>query len=211
MPDSIPKAPPSPKEDIIASTEQILWSGGIHAATVRAITGLAGTNQASINYHFGSQEALFGVVCVRRMQPANKAIVERLKTPEDQVEVVRVEEIFAPLVETALGIWVRDDVLRALRSTLFFDPPDQKALPAGHEHDHARCCHRGRTPGLGKSEAGRKQGPPRVAGPAGCVPVEVTDEVPIDCRSMFDPFVALSATASVTKTIRLEPARNGEP
>jgi AcrR family transcriptional regulator len=122
MRDSKSKARVDPKQEIISATEAILSSSGVNAATVRAITGLAGTNSAAINYHFGSQDELFGVVCNRRMQPSNKVIIERLQDIEDRDGPVAVEDIFAPLVETALQVWAQDDVLRALRSTLFFNP-----------------------------------------------------------------------------------------
>ncbi|TDI58206.1 MAG: TetR/AcrR family transcriptional regulator [Alphaproteobacteria bacterium] len=111
-----------PKADIIAATEQVLTSGGVSAATVRVITGLAGVNSAAINYHFGSRDELFGVVCSRRMQPANRKIIQSLEALEDQDTPALVTDIFRPLVETALQVWVNDDVLRALRAAIFFSP-----------------------------------------------------------------------------------------
>jgi AcrR family transcriptional regulator len=113
---------PSPKADILAATEQLLVSQGASAATVRAITALAGVNSASINYHFGSRDALFGIVCSRRMQTSNREILRRLEALEDRGEPPTVAEIFQPLVETALQVWVNDEVLRALRSMIFFSP-----------------------------------------------------------------------------------------
>jgi len=110
-----------PKLEIISATENILSSSGVNAATVRAITALAGTNSAAINYHFGSQEELFGVVCNRRMQPSNRTIIEELDLLDDRGNAT-VKEIFTPLVETALQVWAQDDVLRALRSALFLKP-----------------------------------------------------------------------------------------
>ena len=59
----IPNEKADPKEDILQAAEQILATSGIEAATVRSITALAGVNTAAINYHFGSREGLFTVIC----------------------------------------------------------------------------------------------------------------------------------------------------
>jgi AcrR family transcriptional regulator len=122
MTESKPTPKSDPKADIIAATEQILSTSGVSAATVRVITGLAGVNSAAINYHFGSQDELFAVVCSRRMQPANHKIIKSLEALEDQDAPVSVQDIFRPLVETALTVWIDDAVLRALRSAIFFRP-----------------------------------------------------------------------------------------
>ncbi len=111
-----------PKLDIIAAAEQILLTDGLSAATVRAITALAGTNSAAINYHFGSRDELFAIVCSRHMLPANRKIIEALEALEDQDSHASVQDIFTPLVETALNVWVNDAVLRALRTAIFFSP-----------------------------------------------------------------------------------------
>ena len=111
-----------PKEEIINAADEILAAAGASAATVRAITALAGVNTAAINYHFGSRDGLFVVVCGRRMQPSNERILATLQALEDRPEPPTVEEIFRPLVETAFRIWVNDKVLKALRSLLFFSP-----------------------------------------------------------------------------------------
>ncbi len=111
-----------PKEEIIAAADNILATSGTSAATVRAITALAGVNTASINYHFGSRDGLFVVICGRRMQPANQEILRELQRLEDSAVQPDVSAIFRPLVETAFRIWVNDDVLKALRSLLFTSP-----------------------------------------------------------------------------------------
>ncbi|MFN3231207.1 MAG: TetR/AcrR family transcriptional regulator [Alphaproteobacteria bacterium] len=121
-----PKA--DPKEDILRAAEHILGTSGVDAATVRAITGLAGVNTAAVNYHFGSRDDLFQVICGRRMQPANRAILDHLDALEVRPERPRVADIFRPLVETALTVWVQDDVLRALRSLLFLNPQTVESL-----------------------------------------------------------------------------------
>jgi AcrR family transcriptional regulator len=117
-----------PKEEIIAAADQILAASGASAATVRAITALAGVNTASINYHFGSRDGLFVVVCGRRMQPANQDILRTLQVLEERGTPPDVAEIFRPLVDTAFRIWVNDSVLKALRSLLFTNPETAERL-----------------------------------------------------------------------------------
>jgi AcrR family transcriptional regulator len=111
-----------PKEEIIAAADEILAKAGANAATVRAITALAGVNTASINYHFGSRDGLFVVVCGRRMHPANQEILRELQRLEESGGAADAAAIFRPLVNTAFHIWVNDDVLKALRSMLFSNP-----------------------------------------------------------------------------------------
>ncbi|MGE0667616.1 MAG: TetR/AcrR family transcriptional regulator [Sphingomonadales bacterium] len=111
-----------PKEEIIAAADEILARAGASAATVRAITARAGVNTASINYHFGSRDGLFVVICGRRMQPANQEILRTLEQLEERGAPPDAADIFRPLVETAFHIWVDDDVLKALRSLLFTSP-----------------------------------------------------------------------------------------
>lgn len=124
-----------PKEEILGAAEHILSTSGVSAATVRAITSLAGVNTAAINYHFGSRDELFTAVCARRMQPANQKILERLGVLEEQPGEPTVEAIFTPLVETAFNVWIDDDVLRALRSLLFFSPETADSLNTSQMSD----------------------------------------------------------------------------
>ena len=111
-----------PKEEIIAAADEILAKAGAAAATVRAITARAGVNTASINYHFGSRDGLFVVICGRRMQPANQQILHTLQELDERPQPPDAHEIFRPLVQTAFHIWVNDEVLKALRSLLFTSP-----------------------------------------------------------------------------------------
>lgn len=48
----------STKERIIKTTLEILGSEGIHGITIRRIAELSHVNVASLNYHFGSKDAL---------------------------------------------------------------------------------------------------------------------------------------------------------
>jgi AcrR family transcriptional regulator len=111
-----------PKEEIIAAADEILGTSGASAATVRAITARAGVNTAAVNYHFGSRDGLFVVICGRRMQSGNQKILAALESLDQSPDPPSVREIFRPLVHTAFHIWVNDAVLKALRSLLFTSP-----------------------------------------------------------------------------------------
>ncbi len=150
---------PDPKDDILRAAENILATSGVDAATVRAITGLAGVNTAAVNYHFGSRDDLFQVICGRRMQPANQVILDHLDALEARAERPRVSDIFRPLVETALNVWVQDDVLRALRSLLFLNPQTVEALNVsqmGEVYARMRGALRRACPDMGAQDVRRR-------------------------------------------------------
>ena len=62
------------------------------------------------------------------MQPANRDILAHLDALDARPTPPEPSEIFRPLVETATTVWVKDDVLRALRSLLFLGPQTVDAL-----------------------------------------------------------------------------------
>tara|TARA_Y100001934_G_scaffold278350_1_gene379355 strand:+ start:2998 stop:3609 length:612 start_codon:yes stop_codon:yes gene_type:complete len=115
------QAAPDPQELIIEAAERLLATDGPQKATVRAITEAAGVNVAAVNYHFGSRDGLMTVICARHMRPANNRILERLQQVDRAQGIVSVKAIFAPLVSTALTVWMHDDVLKGLRDFIFVD------------------------------------------------------------------------------------------
>ncbi|NNL85066.1 MAG: TetR/AcrR family transcriptional regulator, partial [Myxococcales bacterium] len=64
------------KTQILDASESLFATRGIESTSLRAITALAGTNLAAVNYHFGSKDALIAAVVGRRVAPINE---ERLK------------------------------------------------------------------------------------------------------------------------------------
>ncbi|MCA8940743.1 MAG: TetR family transcriptional regulator [Planctomycetes bacterium] len=62
----------STKERLLDSAEELFAQHGIHTASMRDITGHAGTNIASVNYHFGSKEGLLEAIFERRIKPVNE-------------------------------------------------------------------------------------------------------------------------------------------
>jgi AcrR family transcriptional regulator len=64
------------REQLVDAAERLFAQNGIAGTTVRDITGGAGANVASVNYYFGSREALLQAVIARRQEPLNE---ERLR------------------------------------------------------------------------------------------------------------------------------------
>jgi AcrR family transcriptional regulator len=67
------------KDRILDSAENLFSKDGYKGTSMRAITGKAGVNLASVNYHFGSKKALLDAVIKRRIVPLNKIRKQRLE------------------------------------------------------------------------------------------------------------------------------------
>jgi AcrR family transcriptional regulator len=99
------KQNPDTRERILDAAEALFVEHGFEATTMRMITGRAGVNLASINYHFGSKEALVQDVFRRRLTWLNQ---ERLR----ELERFEAEAKGAPLkphqiVEAFFGVSLR--------------------------------------------------------------------------------------------------------
>jgi AcrR family transcriptional regulator len=73
------------KQRILNAAEYLFSHEGFHGTSLRAITGKAAVNLASVNYHFGSKELLLEEVLKRRLigrSPAKgeETIRERLSS-----------------------------------------------------------------------------------------------------------------------------------
>ena len=68
------------RERLLDAAEHLFAANGIAETSLRTITSKAGANLASVNYHFGSKEALFREVIARRLGPINE---ERLRLLDD--------------------------------------------------------------------------------------------------------------------------------
>ncbi len=68
------------KRKLLDAAEHLFADKGFEAVSVRDITALAKTNVAAVNYHFGSREALLGMVMSRYMVPINEERLARLET-----------------------------------------------------------------------------------------------------------------------------------
>ena len=59
------------KERILDVAERLFADRGFPSTSLRDLTSEAGVNVASVNYHFGSKEALLVAVLERRLRPVN--------------------------------------------------------------------------------------------------------------------------------------------
>ena len=66
------------KKLILDVAERLFADRGFSATSLRDLTSEAGTNVASVNYHFGSKEALLAAVLERRLRPINERRLEIL-------------------------------------------------------------------------------------------------------------------------------------
>jgi AcrR family transcriptional regulator len=74
------------KTRILDGAEQLFAREGFHNTSLRALTSLAEANLASVNYHFGSKEALLQAVIERRLLPLNIIRQKNLETVLAQAE-----------------------------------------------------------------------------------------------------------------------------
>lgn len=72
------------RERILDVAERLFGERGFAATSLRDITTGAGVNVASVNYHFGSKEALLAEVLDRRLKPINALRLELLDAVEAQ-------------------------------------------------------------------------------------------------------------------------------
>lgn len=68
------------KDTILDAAEKLFAVEGFHKSSIRAITREAGVNLASVNYYFGSKEALLEAVFERRLAPINSLRIQKLNT-----------------------------------------------------------------------------------------------------------------------------------
>ncbi len=73
---------PNTKTRILDTAERLFAEQGFGATSLRTITNEAGVNLASVNYHFGSKEALQIAVLKRCIGPVNKQRLAELDVVE---------------------------------------------------------------------------------------------------------------------------------
>ena len=82
------------KERILDAAERLFADFGYKATSLRDITGEAGVNLASVNYHFGSKDALLTALLERRFEPVNRRRLELLDRLEASADSgVAVQEV----------------------------------------------------------------------------------------------------------------------
>lgn len=119
------------RDSLLDAAERLFAERGFALASVRAITEEAGTNVASVNYHFGSKLELTKAVLERRFGPLNAERLRRLAACE-AMDHASLEDVVAAFVEPAVE-WIRTHEDRAPISRLlgmaFSQPsPELQAL-----------------------------------------------------------------------------------
>lgn len=94
------------KEALLDAAEWLFARQGIPSTSLRAVTQRAGTNIASVNYHFGSKEELIRAVLDRRLAPLNAERLRRLEVLEKAAgeEGPRLEAILDALITPAFQL-----------------------------------------------------------------------------------------------------------
>ena len=89
------------KTRILDVAERLFGDHGFLGTSLRDITIEANANIASVNYHFGSKEALLAAVLERRLEPINELRLAKLDRLESQTEdkVLSVEDIVRAFLE----------------------------------------------------------------------------------------------------------------
>ena len=99
------KQHPDTRERILDAAEALFVEHGFEATTMRMITSRAGVNLASINYHFGSKEALIQDVFRRRLTWLNEARLSALERFEKEARGAPLKP--HQIVEAFFGVSLR--------------------------------------------------------------------------------------------------------
>jgi AcrR family transcriptional regulator len=89
---------PETKDTILDAAEALFAEQGFAATSLRQLTQRAGVNLASVNYHFGSKEALVKEVLRRRIEPINAERRRRLEA----LDAPSLEDVVRAFLEPAL-------------------------------------------------------------------------------------------------------------
>lgn len=124
-------SPADPKtetvERLLDAAELLFAAQGFEGASIRAIAREAGVNLAATHYHFGSKEALYKQVFLRRLQPVNAERVALLEQAEAiasaQHEPLTVPAIARALLSPPLLLGRRHPNFLPLLSRNFSNPP----------------------------------------------------------------------------------------
>lgn len=132
------------RERILDVAEVLFAEHGIPGTSLRAITRFAGTNLASVHYHFGSKEALLDAVIERRAEPLNAVRLAALERAEDEAGETCVESLlsafFMPFVSQLEEMVSRSDHLPRLLAHIEALPQETvEPLLRKHFGDAGRC------------------------------------------------------------------------
>lgn len=102
------------KELILDAAESLFADSGFQATSLRDITSAASVNLASVNYHFGSKDALLTALLERHFAPVNKRRIELLDELEaTSASEVKLEDIVRAFLSPPFKLFARDIKKRA--------------------------------------------------------------------------------------------------
>src|SRR5881394_2026194 len=78
------KPPHETRTRILDAAEELFMQHGFEATSMRQLTAQAGANLASVNYHFGSKDALIEAVFRRRLDAMNASRIAELDRMEKE-------------------------------------------------------------------------------------------------------------------------------
>jgi AcrR family transcriptional regulator len=114
---------------IMEAAEQLFAAKGFDATSMRDITKAAGVNLASVNYHFGSKEALISAIFSRHLGSLNAARIELLDIVEEKagdgplsIEAV-LEAFIYPVVDYHLTLSAEKEAFMRLIGRCLSEPP----------------------------------------------------------------------------------------
>jgi AcrR family transcriptional regulator len=109
VPDVDPEREAATKAQVLAAAERLFALHGFQNVSVRDITAEAGVNLASVNYHFGSKDALLFEIFRRRTSELNRERARMLHEAADRHGgAPPVREILRALFEPPMR-WSRPD------------------------------------------------------------------------------------------------------
>ncbi len=112
------------KERLLDTAERLFAERGVKETSVREITKEAGSNLASVNYHFSSKYGLIRAVIARRIEPLNMRRFELLDTYEAEAgdTPLPIERILYALIAPSIEMYLENPNFLRLAGRMISDP-----------------------------------------------------------------------------------------
>jgi len=124
----------STRERLVETAVRLFGERGITATSLRALTEAAGTNIASVNYHFGSKEALLRAVVEQTMHAVNDERRRLLDELESAPEPPTLAALVRAFVEPGLDLTDGRHVARFIGRVVGEPDPQVRQIFADQVH-----------------------------------------------------------------------------